>query len=182
MSEADTPWARLASRVTRVALARKDVTYGALVEALVSDGEPGGDRAIVSRISRGTLKLSLFLHILSVTRVRPPERWSDALANSDDWDRCASYVIAAEMSRQPPELSKDLVASLARLGTVVAKRTLDAQIENGSLALSLFLQLLYLLNSNSLDRFIDQDDLAEAAKNPVKYERRSSPEKVAEIR
>lgn len=182
MSEADTPWARLASRVTRVALARKDVTYGALVEALANDGEAGGDRAIVSRISRGTLKLSLFLHILSVTTVRPPERWADALVSCRDWDKCASQVVLAEMSRLPPELAKDLVASLARLGTVMARKTLYAQIQNGSVALSLFLQLLYLLNSNSLDRFIDQEDLAEAAKSAGGRESALPQEKLAEIR
>lgn len=168
MSETDTPWARLASRVTRVALARKDCTYGSLVEALTNDGETGGDRAIVSRISRGTLKLSLFLHILSVTGVRPPERWKDALRSKSDWDARASAVARAEMSSQPPELARDFNASLSRLGTVISTKTLDMQIHNGSLPLSLFLQLLYLLNSDSLDRFIDHDDLAEAARNPVK--------------
>jgi hypothetical protein len=168
MSEADTPWARLASRVTRVALTRKDFTYGSLVEALTNDGETGGDRAIVSRISRGTLKLSLFLHILSVTGVRPPERWTEALRGRNDWDTRASAVARVEMSRQPPELARDFVTSLSRLGTVMPAKTLDAQIQHGSLPLSLFLQLLYLLNSNSLERFIDQDDLAEAAKSTVR--------------
>jgi hypothetical protein len=139
-----------------------------LVEALTNDGEPGGDRAIVSRISRGTLKLSLFLHILSVTGIRPPERWADALHSRADWDTKASAVALAEMSRQPSELAKDFVASLSRLGTALSAKSLDAQIQNGSLPLSLFLQLLYLLNSNSLDRFIDQDDLAEAAKSVVR--------------
>ncbi|MGF6635526.1 hypothetical protein OKW39_002677 [Paraburkholderia sp. MM6662-R1] len=168
MSEADTPWARLASRVTRVALARKDYTYGSLVEALTNDGETGGDRAIVSRISRGTLRLSLFLHILSVTGARVPERWVDALRSRKDWDARASAVTRAEMSSQPPELARDLTTSLSRLGTVMAAKTLDTQIQNGSLPLSLFLQLLYLLNSNSLERFIDQDDLAEAARSTVR--------------
>lgn len=168
MSEADTPWARLASRVTRVALTRKDMTYGSLVEALTTDGEPGGDRAIVSRISRGTLKLSLFLHILSVTGIRPPERWADALRRKDDWDIKASAVASAEMSRQPSELANDFITGLSRLGTIMSAKTLDAQIQTGTLQLSLFLQLLYLLNSNSLDRFIDQDDLVEAAKSVLR--------------
>jgi hypothetical protein len=149
-----------------VALTRKDVTYGSLVDALTNDGEPGGDRSIVSRISRGTLKLSLFLHILWVTGIRPPERWVDALhTDGSDWSVKARAVVLSEMSRQPSELAKDLVASLSRLGTTMSAKSLHAQIETGSLSLSLFLQLLYLLNSNSLDQFIDQEDLAEAAKN-----------------
>jgi hypothetical protein len=72
------------------------------------------------------------------------------------------------MSSQPPELERDFTASLSRLGTVMPAKALDSQIQNGSLPLSLFLQLLYLLNSNSLEKFIDQDDLAEAARSAVR--------------
>jgi hypothetical protein len=72
------------------------------------------------------------------------------------------------MSSQPPELARDFTTSLSRLGTVMPAKTLDTQIQNGSLPLSLFLQLLYLLNSNSLEKFIDQDDLAEAARSTVR--------------
>ncbi|MGF6654933.1 hypothetical protein OKW34_005523 [Paraburkholderia youngii] len=112
--------------------------------------------------------MSLFLHILSVTGIRPPERWADALRSTGDWDTKASAVAFAEMSRQPSELANDFIPRLSRLGTMMSAKTLEGQIRTGSLQLSLFLQLLYLLNSNSLDRFIDQDDLAEAAKSIVR--------------
>lgn len=164
MSEADTPWARLASRVTRVVLTRKDLTYAALVQALAADGVRDGERAIVSRISRGTLRLSLFLHILSITGVRPPERWSDALAADGDWEAKACAVSKIELSRQPSELMDDLVARLSRLGTTISPKTLDAQVRAGTLQLSLFLQLLYVLNSDAFERYIDHEDLVDAAK------------------
>jgi len=164
MSEVDTPWARLASRVTRVVLTRKDMTYASLVQALAVDGVPDGERAIVSRISRGTLRLSLFLHILSITRVRPPERWADALGVSDDWEAKARAVSLIELSRQPSEFTDDLVARLAKLGTTISAKTLDFQVHSGTLQLSLFLQLLYALNSDVFERYIDHEDLANAAK------------------
>lgn len=164
MSEADTPWARLASRVTRVVLTRKDVTYASLVQALAADGVRDGERAIVSRISRGTLRLSLFLHILSITRVRPPERWADTLVANDDWEAKAQAVSLLELSRQPSELLDDVVARLARLGTTISSKTLDTQLRTGTLQLSLFLQLLYALNSDALERYIDHEDLVDAAK------------------
>jgi hypothetical protein len=165
MSEADTPWARLASRVTRVALTRKDVTYSSLVQALATDGTTDGERSIVSRISRGTLKLSLFLHIVSITGVRPPDRWTDSLRVRGDWDAKAGAVVLAELSRQPSVVMDDLVARLSKLGTTISVKTLDTQIRSGSLQLSLFVQLLYVLNSDSLERFVDQEDLAEAARS-----------------
>jgi len=164
MSEADTPWARLASRVTRVVLTRKDVTYAALVQALAADGVRDGERAIVSRISRGTLRLSLFLHILSITGVRPPERWSDTLVVNGDWEAKACGVSVIELSRQPSEFMDDLVARLSRLGTTISAKTLDAQVRAGTLQLSLFLQLLYVLNSDAFERYIDHEDLVDAAK------------------
>jgi hypothetical protein len=165
MSEADTPWARLASRATRVALTRKDVTYGSLVEALADDGVSGGERAIVSKISRGTLKLSLFLHILSVTKVQPPERWADAMREPGSWDVRASAVLNAELLRQPSVLIDDLAARLTRLGTTTSRSLLEAQTRAGSVQLSLFIQMLHILNSDSMERFIDLNDMVEAARH-----------------
>ncbi|MEX3981866.1 DUF6471 domain-containing protein [Paraburkholderia sp. EG287A] len=164
MSEADSAWAKLASRVTRVVLTRKDVTYAALVQALSSHGMQDHERAIVARISRGTLKLSLFLQILAITGVRPPERWTEGLSASSTWEGRARAVCEAEFSRQPSEQTGDLVARLSKIGTTISERSLDAQVASGSIPLSLFLQLLYLLNADSLERFIDHDDLVEAAR------------------
>lgn len=167
MSEADTPWARLASRATRVALTRKDVTYGVLVDALVNDGVSGGERAIVSKISRGTLRFSLFLHILSVAKVQLPERWTDAMRQPGTWEDRAQAVLRVELSRQPTLLTDDLVSRLSRLGTSMSPASLDAQTQAGSMQLSLFIQLIHVLNSDCLERFIDNGDLVDAAKNYV---------------
>ncbi|MGF6442609.1 DUF6471 domain-containing protein [Paraburkholderia youngii] len=165
MSEADTAWSRLASRVTRVVLTRKDFTYASLVQALSAHGVHDHERAIVARISRGTLKLSFFLQIVAITGVRPPERWIEALgAAGDSWEARARAVCKTELARQPSELSNDLAARLARIGTAISAKSLDMQLESGSISLSLFLQLLYLLNADSLERYIDHDDLVEAAR------------------
>ncbi|WP_322005164.1 DUF6471 domain-containing protein [Paraburkholderia tropica] len=167
MSEADTPWARLASRATRVVLTRKDVTYSSLAQALADDGVHDGERAIVSRISRGTLRLSFFLHVIALTKVRPPALWTDAMRGTGDWQMRAAGVIRAELSRQPSEFADDLAARLGKLGTTISPKTLSTQISTGAIQFSLFLQLLYVLNSDSLDRYIDQDDLAEAARTTL---------------
>ncbi|MGF6924371.1 DUF6471 domain-containing protein [Paraburkholderia sp. 40] len=164
MSEADTPWSRLASRVTRVVLARKDVTYAALAEALAAEGSTDGERALVSRISRGTLKLSLLLQIISITAATPPQRWAQALRGEGSWEQKARDVIASELARQPTSDTSELSRRLARLGASVPEKTLEANIATGSMPLSLFLQLLLALGSDSLERYVDYDDLLDAAK------------------
>ncbi|KXV09518.1 hypothetical protein CR51_10210 [Caballeronia megalochromosomata] len=163
MSEIETVWAKLASRATRVVLARKDVSYDGLMEALASNGIAAQPRSVVSRISRGTLRLSLFLQIVSVTGARMPERWSSAVRVADTWEQRARAVCEAELARQPTENIEDFAERLRRLGTAVSQRALSTQINNGIISLSLFLQLLYLLNADSLDRFLDPEDIIAAA-------------------
>ncbi|MFM0412087.1 DUF6471 domain-containing protein [Paraburkholderia dipogonis] len=164
MSEADTPWSRLASRVARVVLARKDFTYAELVDALAAEGSTDGERALVSRISRGTLKLSLLLQMVSITGATPPERWTTALRAEGTWEQKAHGVIVSELARQPMIDFSELVRRLASFGTSVPERTLEANIATGNLSLALFLQLLLALSSDSLERYVDYDDLLEAAK------------------
>ncbi|MFM0292133.1 DUF6471 domain-containing protein [Paraburkholderia sp. RL17-380-BIE-A] len=164
MSEADTPWSRLASRVARVVLARKDVTYAALADALAADGSADGERALVSRISRGTLKLSLLLQIISITAATPPERWTQALCREGNWEQKARDVIASELARQPANDVSELSRRLGRLGATLPAKTLEASIASGGMPLSVFLQLLLVLGSDSLERYVDYEDLLEAAK------------------
>ncbi|MFM0048306.1 DUF6471 domain-containing protein [Caballeronia grimmiae] len=170
MSEADTPWSRLASRATRVALTRKDMTYSSLVDALARDGVSVGERAIVSKISRGTLRVSLFLQILAVTRVQFPERWTEALRQTGTWEERASGVFRAELDRQPSIRLDDIAGRLSRLGPALSAASLDAQLRAGSLQLSVFIQLIHILNSDSLDRFIDQADIVDAARSVLEID------------
>lgn len=170
MSEADTPWSRLASRATRVALTRKDMTYSALVDALTRDGVSGGERAIVSKISRGTLRASLFLHILAATNAQLPERWMPAMRGDGTWEERARGVFEAELARQPTIDVNDIAGRLTRLGAAVSASSLEAQLRAGLLQLSVFIQLLHLLNSDSLDRFIDQSDMVHAARSAVEVD------------
>ncbi|SAL43340.1 hypothetical protein AWB64_04598 [Caballeronia sordidicola] len=164
MSEAETQWSRLASRVARVVLARKDITYASLAVALAAHGNTDGERALVSRISRGTLKVSFLLQIIAVTAATPPERWAQVLSREGSWDAKARDIIASELARQPLVNRTELCRRLASLGTPLPERLLENQIATGNMSLALFLQLLIALSSNSLDRFVDYDDLIEAAK------------------
>lgn len=164
MSEADTPWSRLASRVARVVLARKDVTYAELVTALAAEGNTDGERALVSRISRGTLKLHLLLQIIAITGATPPERWAKALTVKGTWEHKAREVIASELARQPAIDSAELARRLAIIGASVSEKSLQANLITGSMPLALFLQLLLALSSDSLERYVDYGDLLDAAK------------------
>ncbi|SMG39878.1 DUF6471 domain-containing protein [Paraburkholderia susongensis] len=164
MSEADTPWSRLSSRVARVVLARKDFTYAELVDALAAEGNTDGERALVSRISRGTLKLSLLLQIVSITGATPPERWTSALRTEGSWEQKAQAVIGSELARQPVFDFSELARRLANIGATVPEKTLEASITTGNMPLALFLQLLLALGSDSLERYVDYEDLLDAAK------------------
>ncbi|WP_353554934.1 DUF6471 domain-containing protein [Paraburkholderia terrae] len=145
-------------------MARKDVTYAALADALAADGSTDGERALVSRISRGTLKLSLLLQIISITCATPPQRWTQALSRKGSWEQKAHDVIASELARQPTNDISELSRRLARVGASLPVKTLEANIATGSMPLALFLQLLLVLNSDSLERYVDYDDLLDAAK------------------
>jgi hypothetical protein len=140
------------------------MTYASLVDELGKDGVTEGHRAIVSRISRGTLKFSLFLHILSIANGRPPARWTQALSLPGLWEARASAVTRVELIRQPTESSRDIVARLEKLGTSISHKTFHTHVHEGTLTLAVFLQLLYVLNSDSAERYIDFEDLASAAK------------------
>lgn len=153
-----------------MALTRKDMTYSGLVEALTRDGVRGGERAIVSKISRGTLRASLFLHILAVTNAQLPERWAEASRHDGTWEERASKVFKAELERQPSIGLEEVAGRLSRLGATVSAASLAAQLHAGSLQLSVFIQLLHLLSSDSLDRFIDQADIVCAARSAVEVD------------
>ena len=169
MTDAERAWADLASRVARVALTRKDISYAALVEALATIGIAESERAIVSRVSRGTLRLSMLLQILSVGGNRLPRLWLQAFTAVDDWPSAAQAVIRAELSQRsdavgPPIVTtKELVHRLQSFGAPVTLPTLSAHVASGTMPLALFLQCITALNSRSLDDFIDFEDLLAVA-------------------
>jgi hypothetical protein len=164
VSETDTLWADLASRVIRVALERKGVSYAALAETLTSVGVKETERSLISRVSRGTVKLTLLLQIIDVTRALPPRWWIDALSIGGTWEDRAQAVVAAELAQKPWVTPKKLLRLLADIGIDINERALVFQLSSGAMPLALFLQCIVVLGSSSLDRYIDFPDLASAVR------------------
>lgn len=163
----DTPWTRLAARVIRVALARKDLSYAQLTSALAASGSRETERSFVSKVYRGTPRLALLLQIIDISSARPPELWSEAMKIEGDWEQRAAAVLARELSRQPWVTPDELVRRLQMFGADVSKKSLTAHLTAGTASLALTLQCLAALGSSSLERYIDADDLAEAARLSV---------------
>ncbi|WP_227243078.1 DUF6471 domain-containing protein [Paraburkholderia caribensis] len=160
----DTPWTRLASRVIRVALARKDVSYQQLVSAMAASGSSQTERALVSKIFRGTPKLSLLLQIIDVSGAQPPALWTQAIRVNGTWEDRAAAVLASELARQPWVTPKELVRRIRMLGTEISESVLTTHLTEGTASLALALQCLTVLGSTSLERYIDNEDLIEAAR------------------
>jgi Domain of unknown function (DUF6471) len=167
VSEADTSWANLATHVIRVALARGDISYAELANALTDEGYKDNERSIVNRVSRGTVRLTLLLQIIQVTGDDPPALWAEALRMSGTWESCAQAVLAAELSRQPWVTPQQLVNRLALVGISITEKTLTSHLSEGTVSLSLFLQCVAVLGSPSLDRFVPFKALISAAKLSV---------------
>lgn len=163
MSDAETPWSRLASRVVRVVLARKDFSYAQLSDALVAVGVNESERSLASRVSRGRIKLSLLLQILAVTGAKVPPLWGDVLSMPRGWEGRARAVVIAELSRHPTVSFDDLAERMVRLGADLTAKTLASHLEQGTISLPEFLQCLVALGSSSLERYIDYEDLVAAA-------------------
>ncbi|SKC83720.1 hypothetical protein SAMN05445504_3718 [Burkholderia sp. CF099] len=163
MSDADSLWASLATRVVRVALARWDHGYAELVETLVSAGIQENERSLINRVSRGTARFTLLLQIIHVARDEPPPLWIDALSTVGSWEARAHGVMVAELSRQPWVTPLKLAQRLADIGVPIGEKTLALHLEEGTFSLSLFLQCLTVLGSPSLDRYIPFNQLVSAA-------------------
>jgi hypothetical protein len=164
VSEADTLWVDLASRVIRVALERKGVSYAVLADTLTSIGVRETERSLISRVSRGTVRLTLLLQIIDVTHALPPRSWIAVLATDKTWEARAQAVAAAELAQKPWVTPQKLQRSLADIGVDISERALVSQLSSGAIPLSLFLQCIVVLGSSSLDRYIDFSDLVSAVR------------------
>jgi hypothetical protein len=167
VSEADTPWAALASRAIRVALARGDVSYAALAERLASIGVVESERALIARVSRGTVKLTLLLQIIQVTDATPPIFWRDALELAGTWEARAKEVLASELLRQPWVTPSRLLERLADIGVKTSDPALLTQLSAGTLPLSLFLQCVTVLGSSSVENYLEWKELVAAARDTL---------------
>jgi Domain of unknown function (DUF6471) len=167
VSEADTLWVDLASRVIRVALERKGVGYAELADTLTSIGVKETERSLISRVSRGTVKLTLLLQIIDVTRALPPRLWIDAVRASGTWEDRAQAVVAAELAPKPWVTPQKLLRLLADIGAHIDEKALVSQLSSGAIPLSLFLQCIVVLGSSSLNRYIDFPDLVSAVRSTI---------------
>ncbi|SAL88338.1 hypothetical protein AWB74_08515 [Caballeronia arvi] len=163
MSEADSPWARLACRIVRVAMARKECTYSSLVQFLASDGVEDTERSLVLRINRGSLRLSSWLHILTLMSATVPELWRSSLPARADWPGAARDVVLVELKEGGVTELSALTEQLARLGTTITEEALESHIMTGTISLALFLQLLFIVRSHSLERYVDFSDILKTA-------------------
>nr|WP_257030725.1 DUF6471 domain-containing protein [Paraburkholderia bryophila] len=159
VSEEDTHWTNLASRVVRVALARKDFSYAALSDALAALGIAESERSLASRVSRGRIKLALLLQILYVTRAKTPRLWGQAVIAEGTWEERAAAVILAELTRHPTVTVSELAHRLVLLGADLTEKTLASHLSTGALSLPAFLQCIVALGSSSLDSYVDYEDL-----------------------
>ncbi|MFM0002108.1 DUF6471 domain-containing protein [Paraburkholderia dipogonis] len=164
MAETDTLWTDLASRVIRVALERKGVSYAELADRLATIGVKETERSLISRVSRGTVKLTLLLQIIDVTHALPPQLWVDAIRIRGSWEERARAVVASELARKPWVTPSKLSALLADIGADINAKTLPSQLAAGGVSLSLFLQCVVVLGSSSFDQYIDFPDLASAVR------------------
>lgn len=163
MSEEDAVWGGLASRVIRVALERKGLTYAGLAETLTAIGVSETERALISRLARGTVRLTLLLQIIHVTQAFAPRLWLGALTLPGTWEERAQAVVAAELREKPWITPNRLVSLLADIGVATTEKSLVSQFSTGTIPLSLFLQCSVVLGSCSLQSYIDFADLAAAA-------------------
>ncbi|HDR9757508.1 TPA: DUF6471 domain-containing protein [Burkholderia cepacia] len=163
MSEAETPWASLSSRVIHVAMAREGCSYARLIETLAEAGVDGAERPLIARVSRGSVKFTLLLQIIQATEACPPPLWADALALQGTWEARAQAVMAAELALQPWVTPSELVRRLAMIGVVISERTLTMHLSAGTFSLSLFLQCVTVLRSSSLDIYLEFRALVAAA-------------------
>lgn len=161
--DAEARWSALASRLTRAVLARRDVSYQALATLLENPEDLGGAQAIKIRIIRGTLKLSLFLQIISAIGVSEPPAWARALSSKRDWQRKAERVSNDELTLIPTVSREEIRRRLMDINCETTSRTFSSHIDHGTLTLSAFLQLLYVIRSTSVDRYIERSDLDAAA-------------------
>ncbi|MFL9987979.1 DUF6471 domain-containing protein [Paraburkholderia sediminicola] len=159
----DATWARLASRAIRVALARRDMSYAQLADALTSIGLAESARSVEGKIQRGTFRLTFFLQTLAASNNQYPEQWAEALHSGTNWEKRAAAVIQTELATQPWLDHAKLSQRLDEIGVQMAAETLRGQIVDGTLSTALFFQCATVCRFTDLRLFLDSQDLNDAA-------------------
>ncbi|MFM0221657.1 DUF6471 domain-containing protein [Paraburkholderia dipogonis] len=159
----DAAWARLSSRAIRVALARRDVSYAQLAEALTGMGLAESARSVEGKIQRGTFRFAFFLQTLTASKNQYPEHWALALRGGATWEERAAAVIETELAKLPWLDGTKLSQRLDEIGVQVEADTVWEQIEEGTLSTALFFQCATVCRFTSLQFFLDCRDLIDAA-------------------
>lgn len=163
MSESNSPWVGLTARIVRVVLARKDVSYAKLVSGLSVLGYKEDEKALAARVTLGRVRLSLFLQILYVADCKVPPLWADVFSTQVTWEERAQLVIAAERRECPLITMHEITSKLTALGSGHTEKTLSKHVSSGEIFLPVFLRLLVIIRSPSLEFFADSKDLLSVA-------------------
>lgn len=164
LAHTSTPWSRLATRTARGILARKDVSFAELAERIAADGMSDSLSGTESKIHRGTYSLAFFLALLDVVGAEYPTQWSRFIDSDESWESAAKHIFLHEV--QVHGLSvKDLSRRLEDFGISLKPEKVEAQLANGELPFTAFLQLALVAPVSEFTRFVDRNDLLEAAQD-----------------
>lgn len=162
------PWANLASRLVRILLARKGLKTGDVPELLAAQAKGDIDidgQALSELIAKERVDLELFLRILLAINDAIPERWVGAIKNNKTgWKALCASIVAVEVENFPTVNNEELAERLAGLHGGVSSAVWQRKISDGDLSLAEFMALLNEVGSTSLSRYLDWNDVLNAAR------------------
>lgn len=164
LAHTSTPWSRLATRTARGILARKDVSFAELAERIAADGMSDSLTGTESKIHRGTYSLAFFLALLDVVGAEYPTQWSKFIDSDESWEGAAKHIFLHEIKAHGLSVI-DLCNRLEDLGISLKPDRVEAQLANGELPFTAFLQLALVAPVSEFTRFVDRNDLLEAAQD-----------------
>ena len=159
----DITWTKLASRVMRGVLARKDRNYSMLASELRKLGAEESARSVEGKIQRGTFKFTFFVQSLSVVGAEYPSQWRVIVEAPGTWEQRATRLLEAEMGMRPGITFIELSRRLCGIGVSIPTHSLSEQVTSGTYPLTLLLQCAAVLWIADVERFIDYADLQAAA-------------------
>jgi hypothetical protein len=164
VSEPDTTWTKLASRVMRGVLARKGISYAALASLLKEHGieETATARSVEGKIQRGAFKFAFFLQSLSVIGAEYPSQWRTIVDGRGSWEQRAHRILTNEMGMRPNLAFTELAHRLNGIGVAISSQILADEVASGAYPLTLLLQCAAVLWVADLERFVDPSDLRAA--------------------
>jgi hypothetical protein len=163
LAHTSTPWSRLAARTARGVLARKDFSFAQLADSISLNGIPETPRGADSKIHRGTYSLAYFLAMLHVVGAEFPLQWSRFVDSDESWEMAAKHIFLHEIKTHGLSI-EDLSVRLEAHGVSLRPDKVAAQLANGELPFTAFLQLALVVPVSEFTRFVDRNDLMEAAR------------------